>query len=80
MCKKNEVHEVTRSNKEIDNRKGLEWLVNAIKDSEEITWEVMLQSKIWFRQMMSNRKWFQYENSKALLKETMGFLSNDNNF
>lgn len=42
MCKNNEVQKVTRSNKEVGNREGLEQLANAIKDSKEITWKIMI--------------------------------------
>lgn len=40
MWKKDEVQKVTRSNREVSNREELEWLVNAIKDSKEITRKV----------------------------------------
>lgn len=40
------VQEVTRSNKEVDKEEGLEWLLNAIKGSKEITWEVMTWNKM----------------------------------
>lgn len=36
------VQKVTRSNKEVDNREGLEWFVNAIKDSKGITRKVTI--------------------------------------
>lgn len=36
------VQKVTRSNKEVDNRAGLEWFVNAIKDSKGITRKVTI--------------------------------------
>lgn len=38
--------EVTRNSIEVHNGEGLEWLLNAIKDSKEITWKVMTWNKI----------------------------------
>lgn len=40
------VREVTRNNKEVDEGEGLQWLLNAIKDSEGITWKVMTWNKM----------------------------------
>lgn len=68
MCKKQQ-EEI-----EVDRGEGLEWLLNAIKDSKERTWEVMTWNRMQFHQMMSNRKCFQHEESKVLMKEAVSFL------